>query len=101
MSELVESTNHLTFDHMGNAIARRDQDVTELVEYCKRQRIINDLNRGSMGGRDNVSVCSVPQAVVDDWISSGFDFWNATASDITAKLKAEGLDHFISHNGKF
>ena len=41
-------------------------------------------------------VASIPVVVVDKWIAEGFDFQNATAKQILAKLRMENLDAFIT-----
>lgn len=46
--------------------------------------------------KDYQMVASVPQVLVDKWIRDGFDFWNEPNRKIVAKLKAEGLDYFVT-----
>jgi hypothetical protein len=41
-------------------------------------------------------VASIPVCVVEKWISEGFDFWNESNAKIVAKLKADGLEYFMT-----
>lgn len=48
--------------------------------------------------KDFMRVASIPTDLVDKWINEGFPFWEASARQIVAKLKAEGLDYFVTTN---
>jgi hypothetical protein len=39
---------------------------------------------------------SIPQVVVDKWLSEGYDVFKEPVSKSLAKLRAEGLDYFIT-----
>lgn len=41
-------------------------------------------------------VASIPVIIIEKWQREGFDFWNAPAREIVAKLKMEGLDYFLT-----
>jgi hypothetical protein len=43
-------------------------------------------------------VASVPEAVFDIWIRQGRDPYNASARDIVAWLRKDGLDAFVTAN---
>lgn len=46
--------------------------------------------------KDYMRVASIPTDLVDKWINEGFPFWEASAKQIVAKLKADGLDYFLT-----
>lgn len=48
-----------------------------------------------------VHVARIPVDVVHLWDKLGFDFERATAAEILARLRAEGLDDFIATERKF
>ncbi len=65
------------------------------------QSFIDDLraekaNSKSVREGEMMRVASIPVVVVDKWIAEGFDFQNATAKQILAKLHMENLDYFIT-----
>lgn len=39
---------------------------------------------------------SIPQVVVDKWLAEGYDVFKEPVSKSLAKLRAEGLDYFIT-----
>ena len=45
---------------------------------------------------ETMRVASIPVVVVEKWMREGFDFTNATAKQIVAKLRQENLDYFIT-----
>lgn len=51
---------------------------------------------GSVREGDTMRVASIPVIVVEKWMREGFDFHNATAKQIIAKLRLEHLDAFIT-----
>ena len=53
-------------------------------------------NSKSVREGEMMRVASIPVVVVDKWIAEGFDFQNATAKQILAKLRTENLDAFIT-----
>lgn len=65
------------------------------------QGFIDSLRRVRADSRSHregelMRVASIPVSVVDKWKREGFDFDNATAHQIVAKLKNENLDAFIT-----
>lgn len=46
--------------------------------------------------REMHRVASVPQAVVEKWLSEGYDVHKEPVAKSVAKLKAEGLDYFVT-----
>ena len=53
-------------------------------------------NSKSVREGEMMRVASIPVVVIDKWISEGFDFQNATAKEIVAKLHRENLDAFVT-----
>lgn len=53
-------------------------------------------NSKSVREGEMMRVASIPVVVVDKWLAEGFDFQNATAKQILAKLRLENLDYFIT-----
>jgi hypothetical protein len=53
-------------------------------------------NSMSVREGEYMRVASIPEVVIDKWLRENFDFWNASAAEIVAKLKAENLDDFIT-----
>jgi hypothetical protein len=45
-------------------------------------------------------VASIPAAVADKWVREGFDFWNAPAKEILAKLRKDEMTKFIISGDK-
>lgn len=53
--------------------------------------------RSAGPARGDANLCaSVPQAVVDQWLREGFDIYREDAKAIVARLRAQGLDAFIT-----
>lgn len=55
-------------------------------------------NSKSVREGEYMRAASIPVVVVEKWLSEGFDFWNASAKEILAKLHQENLDAFITTN---
>ena len=53
-------------------------------------------NSKSVREGQTMRVASIPVSVVEKWMREGYDFHNATAAQIVAKLKQENLDDFIT-----
>lgn len=67
------------------------------------QAFIDDLRAekaNSMSVREGeyMRVASIPVAVIEHWTATGFDFWNASAREIVARLKSDHLDDFLTTN---
>ncbi len=45
-------------------------------------------------------VASIPEGLVNKWIREGFDFDNAPANEIIAKLRSENYDAFVISGDK-
>lgn len=67
------------------------------------QTFLDDLraekaNSKSVREGEYMRVASIPVAVVEHWVATGFDFWNASAKEIVARLKQDHLDDFLTTN---
>lgn len=76
----------------GLVIERYQEIPQSFIDNLKAER----ANSKSVREGENMRAASIPVAVVELWIRQGFDFWNASAAQIVAKLNAENLDHFIT-----
>ena len=76
----------------GHIIERVQQIPTKFLDRLAAER------NESMSVREGESqrVASIPVCVVEKWISEGFDFWNESNAKIVAKLKADGLEYFMT-----
>ncbi len=74
-------------------IIEKAQEITpEFIQSLKDQRTESKHRREG----DMMRVASIPVIIIEKWIAEGFDFWNEPARKIVAKLKAEGLDYFVT-----
>jgi hypothetical protein len=76
----------------GHIIERVQQIPSKFLDRLAAER--NESNSVREG--NNQRVASIPVCVVEKWISEGFDFWNESNKKIIAKLKAEGLEYFVT-----
>jgi hypothetical protein len=76
----------------GLVIEKYQEIPRYFLDSLKRERD----NSKSVREGEYMRVASIPVAVVDKWVSEGFDFSNATAAQIVAKLKLENLDGFLT-----
>jgi hypothetical protein len=65
----------------------------EFTDALKQERFENSQSRVK---NEYHRVASIPVVVVDKWIREGFDFYQASAKEILARLKTEHLDAFIT-----
>jgi len=80
-------------DHDGRLVIERRQDITrtfldELAEARKAS------TRAKMG--DFHRVASIPTSVYETWLRQGYDAQKEPIRKTVAKLRAEGLDYFIT-----
>lgn len=76
-------------------VIEKYQEIPQyFLDSLRRQRD----NSKSVREGEYMRVASIPVAVVDRWQADGFDFTNATAAQIVAKLKLENLDGFLTTN---
>ena len=71
-------------------IVRAQEIPLSFLEFLKDVR-----SAGPSKGDANLCA-SVPQAVVDQWLREGFDIYREDAKAIVARLRAQGLDAFIT-----
>jgi hypothetical protein len=76
----------------GLVIAKSQNITQEYLDSLKDARF-ESKNRPS---GDYMRVASIPVIVIEKWMREGFDFYNEPASKIVAKLKADGLDGFLT-----
>jgi hypothetical protein len=76
----------------GHLITCNQSIPDAFIERLKQERF-ESMN---VREREHQRVASIPVVLIDKWIKDGFDFWNETNSKIVAKLKAEGLDYFVT-----
>ncbi len=78
-------------------IARHQHIPQSFLDECADERNTG-FARGAMP--DAVTVCRVPVVVVEKWLREGFDIFAAENDDraIVRRLRAQGLDHFITTN---
>lgn len=76
----------------GLVIERSQFIDPDYLESLRRQR------EESLNVREGefMRVASVPVAIIEKWQREGFDFFNASAREIVAKLRMENLDAFIT-----
>lgn len=76
----------------GHIITCNQVITDEFLDGLKQER----FESMSVREREHQRVASIPVVLIDKWIKDGFDFWNEKNSVIVAKLKAEGLDYFVT-----
>lgn len=78
----------------GLVIERFQEIPQDFIDTLRREK----ANSMSVREGETMRAASIPEAVVDKWIREGYDFWNAEAHEIVAKLRMENLDDFITTN---
>ena len=76
----------------GLVIERYQEIPQSFLDRLKAER----ANSSSVREGETMRVASIPVAIVEQWMRDGYDFHNATASQLVAKLKQENLDYFIT-----
>jgi hypothetical protein len=92
MQNILDTHNTLTSNTDGHIIERVQHIPTSFVDRLKAER------GSSMEGREGeyMRVASIPVVLIEKWMKEGFDFYNESAKRIVAKLKAEGMDYFVT-----
>lgn len=93
MTKLIDSEVKFDENTDGLVIERYQAIPQKFIDSLKEERFQNSQSRVKT---EMHRAASIPTAVIDNWIRQGFDFYNASAKQIIAKLKAEGLDYFIT-----
>lgn len=80
-------------------IARHQHIPQAFLDGCKEER---DFGFAKGDLPDNMTVARVPVVVVEKWLREGFDIFAAENDDraIVRRLRAQGLDQFITTNRK-
>lgn len=76
----------------GLVIERYQEIPQSFIDSLRAEK----ANSSSVREGETMRVASIPVVVVEKWVREGFDFNNATAAEIVAKLKQEHLDYFIT-----
>jgi hypothetical protein len=93
MKPIVHDVN-VNFDENSDGLVIEKSQYIDpaYLDSLKEQRASSNAVKAG----DHMRVASIPVAIVEKWLSEGFDFWNEPARKIVAKLKAEGLDYFVT-----
>lgn len=94
--QLIDQQVSFDENSEGLVIERYQEIPQSFLDRLKTER----ANSSSVREGENMRVASIPVAVVEQWMRQGFDFYNATAAQIVAKLKNENLDYFITTEKK-
>lgn len=78
----------------GLVIEKFQEIPQEYLDSLKAEK----ANSKAVREGEYMRVASIPVVIVEKWISEGFDFWNASAKEIVAKLNMEHLDYFVTTN---
>lgn len=79
----------------GGLFNKRTQEIPQsFLDSLKEQRI-NSTNQKE---GDYMRVASIPTVIVEKWMKEGFNIFdrNVDGKDIVKRLKAEGLDAFLT-----
>ena len=82
----------------GEAAIKRVQSIPQaFLDDCKANR---DFDFAPGKQPDSVTVARVPVAVAERWLREGFNIYSPDVDDraIVRRLRAQGLDHFITTN---
>lgn len=91
-NKLIEAQSDL-IEHNDGLTIQRVQEIPQWwVDQLKDERFASK-HRPT---REYHRAASVPQAVVDQWLREGYDIFKEPIAKTLAKLKAEGLDAFIT-----
>lgn len=92
----MERMNEMDFAFGANTdglFIKKFQDIPD--DHMQRLKEAREHSSSNVAG-DMHRVASVPEVVVDKWMRDGFDVYTAPAKEIISRLKAEGLDYFIT-----
>jgi hypothetical protein len=76
----------------GLVIQKAQEIPQEYIDSLKDQRF---ESRSRPSGEYH-RAASVPVVIVEKWLKEGYDIYNEPVRKTLAKLKAEGLDYFIT-----
>jgi len=92
MTKLIDSSVAFNENSEGLVIQTAQEIPQRFLDKLKEERFESKNRRSN----DYVRVASIPTVIVDKWIREGYDFHNESIKNIVAKLKMEGLDHFLT-----
>lgn len=98
--------HNLSTDTSGQTIIRSQQHITQqFLDDRKRARAASDAQT-RIG--ENMTVCSIPVALLEKWIAEGFNPMACRHEDdetqmkvlreVQRRLKAEGFEYFLNTN---
>lgn len=90
--KFIEAQTDLVGNDEGLAIQR----VQEIPQWWLDQLKDARFESKNRPAGEYHRAASIPQAVVDQWLREGYDVFKEPVSKSLAKLKAEGLDYFIT-----
>jgi hypothetical protein len=89
---------HMTVDKTGKITEGYIETFQELPDSFMRGLADKKTFQDGLFAPDELHVCSVPVAIVDQWIREGFNIYadqNITPAMIIARLKTEDLSKFV------
>jgi hypothetical protein len=93
MSHQYHDINRSISENTDGHIIERVQHIPDgFLERLKAERDESTSVRET----EHQRVASIPTCLVEKWISEGYPFWDEPVSKIVAKLKAEGLEYFLT-----
>jgi len=81
----------------GLFVHKKQHIPDEFIRKCKFER----MNSLSVKEGENMKIASIPVAIVEEWLTQGFDIYKENAKSIMKRLKAQDLDAFVTTNKKF
>ena len=94
MTNLID-VSHSLHDTEDSRVIERVQSIPQ--SYIDRLKAERDASKEGRE-KDYMRVASVPVVLVEKWLAEGYDVYNEPIRKTVAKLKAEGLDHFVTTN---
>ncbi len=98
---LIDSTDrlHMTVDEKTGILGGHIETFQEIPDSFLRDLADKKTDQDGLFAPDEILVCSVPAAIVDQWIREGFNILadrNITPEMIVARLKATDMTKFIT-----
>lgn len=91
-NRLIDSQVSFDENSEGLVIEKYQEIPQNFIDSLREEK----ANSRSVREGEYMRVASIPVIVVEKWMKEGFDFQNATAKQILAKLRAENLDYFVT-----
>jgi hypothetical protein len=91
----MEGVQHDFHVDSGGLYNKRSQEIPQSFLDSLREQRINSTNQVE---GDYMRVASIPTVIVEKWMREGFNIFdqNVDGKDIIKRLKAEGLDAFLT-----